>query len=86
MEMLEESESAEGMKLIGARKSGKGFCLYFSEIWGKGGERTFSAQGYRICLQDLFGRFGTFHENKITFDAAAYGVQCIYLERELRNG
>lgn len=85
MEMLEESECTEGMKLIGARKSGKGFCLYFSEIWGKGGERTFSAPGYRLRLQDLFGRLGTFHENRITFEAAAYGVQCIYLERELRN-
>ena len=88
MQMLEDcgpAGAAEGMKLIGARKSGKGVCLYFSEIWGKDGKRSFSAEGCRICLPDLLGRSGAFHENRITFDAAAYGVQCIYLERESGN-
>lgn len=39
----------------------------------------------RICLQDLLGRSGAFREDRITFDAAAYGVQCIYLEKESGN-
>lgn len=97
MEMLETSENCgktegnvgnnenirfpEGMKLIGARKAGKGSCLYFSDVWGKNGRRFFSAKGYRICRQDLMGRPGSFYKDEITFDAASYGVECFYLEK-----
>lgn len=96
MKMLENCEKSvpaaentgfpEGMKLIGTRKYGKGFCLYFAEIWGRNGERTFTAKGCRICLHDLMGRSGKLYHETISFDAAAYGVQCFYLEREDEDG
>lgn len=71
----------EGMKLIGARKCGEGFCLYFSELWGRNGSRTLWAEGFRVCLQDFMGRRGQFCEDEISFEAVSYGVQCFYLER-----
>lgn len=80
---VENIRYPEGMKLIGARKCGKGLCLYFSEIWGENSDRTLVAKGYRICLRDFMGRMGEFHKGEITFHGAAYGVQCFYMECEM---